>query len=348
MFDCGEGTVRQLLRSNVRLSDLKAVFITHLHGDHFYGIPGLGMRMIGMEAIPIYAPEGLLSVFPSNNSLRGFSYKPIVTHQRPAGSGGGLRRGGPADGAVSYDAARGAFRLFEDEHIVVRAAPIKHSVHCLGFVIEEKPKRGHIDVERLRAMGVEPGPIYKTFKRDTTVTLPDGRLLSCNDIMAPTRGSRKVVILGDTCDPSGIAELAMDADVLVHEATCTDEERNIALMYHHSTAGMAGEFARAIRAKHLILTHFSPRNFRNNDLEEALAVRKLVEQASRTFGRDAVFPARVRIHAHALICSSTIPLTLDWPLAIVVGLLDLSRAAAGRGAPERGPEPARMTARWGA
>lgn len=113
--------------------------------------------------------------------------------------------------------------------------------------------------------GLDPGPIFKEITSNHTVVLPNGSIIKSAEYMTPPRKGRKIVILGDTCDPRGIAELAMDADVLVHEATCADNERTVALEHFHSTAGMAGAFAKSIRAKNLILTHFSPRNFHSNE-----------------------------------------------------------------------------------
>lgn len=113
-------------------------------------------------------------------------------------------------------------------------------------------------------------------------------------VIGPARKPRKIVILGDTCDPSSIAEQAMDADVLVHEATCSNEDLAVALSKGHSTAGMAGEFARSIRAKHLILNHFSPRGAQVTEYEESKSIRILTQQAREAFESDFVYAARVR------------------------------------------------------
>lgn len=136
-------------------------------------------------------------------------------------------------------------------------------------------------VDKLRQdHGLEPGPLYKELTQSPIVTLSNGKKVGCRlafraaliylqirsaDYMTAPRPGRKIVILGDTCDATGIAELAMDADVVVHESTCSESERSAALQHYHSTASMAGSFAKAIRAKHLILTHFSPRNFHSNE-----------------------------------------------------------------------------------
>jgi ribonuclease BN (tRNA processing enzyme) len=108
---------------------------------------------------------------------------------------------------------------------------------------------------------IKPGPIFKRLIDGESIVSPDGRVITPQMVILPSRPSRKIVILGDTFDPAAIAPHAMDADVLVHEATCTNEDLSIAISKAHSTAGMAGAFAKRIRAKNLILNHFSPRGF---------------------------------------------------------------------------------------
>lgn len=176
---------------------------------------------------------------------------------------------GSETGSIYWNQRDQSYFCFEHPLFTVRAAPIKHSVFCLGYVIQEKDRRGNILAEKLyRDFGIKPGPIFKEIVANAKISLPDGQTIKSSEYMTPTKPGRKIVILGDTCDPKGIAHLAMDADVLVHEATCSDNERNVAIEKGHSTAGMAGEFAKSIRAKNLILTHFSPRNFHTNECKQ--------------------------------------------------------------------------------
>jgi ribonuclease BN (tRNA processing enzyme) len=141
---------------------------------------------------------------------------------------------------------------------------------------------------------IPPGPIYRQLISGKSVKAPDGRVVEPGMVIGKARRPRKIVILGDTYDPSDIAEHAMDADVLIHEATCCDEDLQVALSKGHSTAGMAGEFARKIRAKHLILNHFSPRGFRPNEYEESKSIRVILQQARDKFQSDFVYAARVQ------------------------------------------------------
>lgn len=140
---------------------------------------------------------------------------------------------------------------------------------------------------------VPPGPIYRKLLEGRSIQSPDGRLITPDMVVGKPRRPRKIVILGDTYDPSALIHHAMDADVLVHEATCSDEDLQVALSKGHSTAGMAGDFAKRIRAKHLILNHFSPRGFRPNEYEESKNIRVILQQARDKFESDFVYAARV-------------------------------------------------------
>jgi len=141
---------------------------------------------------------------------------------------------------------------------------------------------------------VPPGPIYKELIEGRSIQSPDGRIIKSEMVIGKPRRPRKIVILGDTYDPSAIIDHAMNADVLVHEATCSDEDLQVALSKGHSTAGMAGDFAKRIRAKHLILNHFSPRGFRPNEYEESKNIRVILQQARDKFQSDFVYAARVK------------------------------------------------------
>jgi ribonuclease BN (tRNA processing enzyme) len=188
----------------------------------------------------------------------------------------------------------GSFRLLENDYFSVLAVPIKHTVFCAGYVIVEKEQRGHIDAVRLtNDFHIPPGPIYRQLLEGKAVHSPDGREVRPEMVIGPARPSRKIVVLGDTCDPSAIGPFAEGADVLVHEATCADADRAVALSKGHSTAGMAGAFARQIGAKRLILNHFSPRGFQANEYEEAKSIRQLVLQARTAFGSEFVYAAKV-------------------------------------------------------
>lgn len=289
LFDCGEGTTRQLLRAKgCRLRNLEAVFITHLHGDHFYGLPGLAMRLMesrkDVEPTKIFAPRGLIRIL---GGMVPLSRRRVELYEIDQ-----------------------AGQIFSNSTLSVKAYPIEHTTQCYGFVIEEKmasENKRRLDRERIeKEYGLAPGPLYRQLAEGQSVTLPNGRVIEPDTVTLanlPTRPPRKVVILGDTCDPRGIAEAAYGADVLVHEATCTNAEKAVALAKKHSTPGMAGDFARRIAARNLILTHFSPRDSLENAMSnitghgsvaewerERMQVMKM--QAIETFKCPNVFTAQ--------------------------------------------------------
>ena len=195
---------------------------------------------------------------------------------------------------VLFDKSSGSYLLTRNDLFSVSAVPIKHTVFCLGYIIQEHQQRGHIDANLLmNEFKIPPGPIYRELIDGRCITAPDGRVVTPEMVIGTPRRPRKIVILGDTYDPSDIVEHAMDADVLIHEATCSNEDVQIALNKGHSTAGMAGEFAKRIRAKHLILNHFSPRGFKPNEYEESKSIRVILQQAREKFQSDFVCAARV-------------------------------------------------------
>ncbi|TDF99572.1 ribonuclease Z [Paenibacillus piri] len=242
MFDCGEGTQHQVLKSPVRIGKLEKLFITHLHGDHLYGIPGLLTSRSyqgGDTPFTVYGPKGTNQFIRTALELSQahLSYE-LLIHEMES-----------VEETV----------LFEDEQFTVSAAPLVHRVESYGYRIVEKPQKGRLHAEKLKTLGISSGPIFGRLKQGIDVTLESGTLLKAADFIGPSYPGRVVVILGDTQPCEYSVKLARGADVLVHEATFAELKKHLAVEYDHSTAMDAARAAREAGAKALILTHISSR-----------------------------------------------------------------------------------------
>jgi ribonuclease Z len=241
LFDCGEGTQHQILRApGVRLSQLEHLWVTHLHGDHVFGLPGLlASRSLVKGAdtpVVLHGPEGLEPYLRTALS---------ITHT-------GVRY------PWSVESVREGV-LYEDSKSQVTCRRLVHGVTSYGYAVQEHSRPGEFDAAQAQALGIPFGPLYGRLKNGETITLPDGRTFDGNTLVGPPRPGRKVVICGDTGATPVVAELARDADVLVHEATFLSEDAERAAQIGHSTAAGAAAAAREAGVQTLILTHFSPR-----------------------------------------------------------------------------------------
>ncbi|MDO3412835.1 ribonuclease Z [Saccharibacillus sp. CPCC 101409] len=256
LFDCGEATQHQILHSPIKLSRLEKIFITHMHGDHVFGLPGLLSSRASQEAsapLTIYGPPGLrrfLEVTLQTTQSRIDFELEIVEHT------GGL--------------------LFEDAQIKVESEALEHRIESYGYRITEKDRPGSLNMELLREWGVRPGPEYGKLKSGMSITV-EGRTITPDQVLGPPKRGRIVTILGDTRPTAGIRPLAAGADLLVHEATFTEEFADLAHKYYHSTAVQAASEARDAGVGELILTHFSSRY---KDLEQ---LEPLLEEARSVF-----------------------------------------------------------------
>ncbi|CAD5921306.1 Ribonuclease Z [Planktothrix tepida] len=246
LFDCGEGTQHQFLRSDLKVSQISRIFITHLHGDHIFGLTGL-LASCGLagnaKRIDIYGPAGLSDYLQAcvRYSQTHFSY-PVKVHTIQPGM------------------------IFEDEEYQVVCGYLKHRVTAFGYRIIEKDKPGRFDVEKAKKLGIPPGPIYAQLKQGQTVTLADGRTIRGTELCGVPQIGRKFVYCTDTVFCEGAVELAQDADVLVHEATFSHQDAEMAFQRLHSTSTMAAQVALAAGAKQLMMTHFSPRYAPGNSI----------------------------------------------------------------------------------
>lgn len=247
LFDCGEGTQHQFLRSELKVSQLTRIFITHMHGDHIFGLMGL-LASCGLAAKPeridIYGPAELEDYLKAcrRYSQTHFSY-PIKVH------------------AVSPGI------LYEDNEYVVSCQLLKHRVPAFGYRVAEKDRPGHFNVEQAAALGIPSGPLYGRLKRGEVIVLPDGRRVNGADLCGPTQIGRKLVYCTDTIFCDSAVELAQQADVLIHEATFAHQDADLAYQRLHSTSTMAAQVALAAQVKQLIMTHFSPRYAPGNPIE---------------------------------------------------------------------------------
>ncbi|QDZ38864.1 ribonuclease Z [Euhalothece natronophila Z-M001] len=258
LFDCGEGTQHQLLRSDLKSSQIRRIFITHMHGDHIFGLMGLlaSTGLAGAKGqVDIYGPPELKDYL---NACVRYSHTHFASRVQVH----------PVQPGV----------VFENDQFTVTCNPLKHRIPAYGYAVTEKDRPGRFDVEKAKALGIPPGPIYGDLKKGETVTLEDGRQVSGKDLCEPDEPGRKFVYCTDTVFTENAVDLAADADVLIHEATFAHQDAEMAFERLHSTSTMAAQVALAAPVKQLIMTHFSPRYAPgnpirlNNLLEEAQAI----------------------------------------------------------------------------
>jgi ribonuclease Z len=240
LIDCGEGTQYRILESPLRLSNLERIFITHLHGDHLFGLVGmLASRslQIGSESpVTLYGPAGLEAYVRCSLDI-SHTYLGYPIHFVVVKPG----------------------TIHEEEAYRVECAPMQHGIEAYGYAMIEREKPGAFDVEQARALGIPSGPLYGRLKAGETVTLPDGRTIEGTQLSGLPIPGRKVVFCGDTTFTPNAITLARGADVLVHEATFLQADLAMAERANHSTSTMAAEVARQAGVRTLLLTHFSAR-----------------------------------------------------------------------------------------
>ncbi|MEP6690406.1 MAG: ribonuclease Z [Gemmatimonadaceae bacterium] len=243
MFDCGEGTQRQMMRYGTSFS-LGDIFFTHFHADHMLGVIGL-LRTLALqgrtEAMRLWGPKGGVRVLKRSAELGvdrvGFPLE--ITEVEPDAP---IQRNGYS--------------------IVPYLADHRGSL-ALGYALVEEERRGRFNPDLARELGIPEGPKWGQIHRGEAVTLDDGRVIQPETLVGPRRSGRRVVITGDTRPSDATVDAARDADVLVHEATFADEEAERAKETGHSTAREAAEVAARAGARQLVLTHFSARYSRD-------------------------------------------------------------------------------------
>jgi ribonuclease Z len=241
LVDCGEGTQHRILHTSLSLRSLRAVFVTHIHGDHCYGLPGL-LASAGL----INRTEELLVAGPP--SVR--AYAQCIIETTSLGSPYPLR-------FVDVDAGTEIENL-PDVH--VRASELSHRVPSFAYTFEEKSVERKLDTGRLKRDRVPAGPLWGQLQRGEDAVLPDGRVARSASYLLPPRKARKIIIGGDNDKPALLAEAAQGADVLVHEATYTEAVlHKVGPEPQHSSAAMTAGFAEQAGIPNLVLTHFSPR-----------------------------------------------------------------------------------------
>ena len=256
LFDCGEGTQRQMMRYHVSFA-LSDVFFTHMHADHVIGIIGL-MRTMALqgrsEPLHLWGPRGASRVLRRAEQF-GFdrlSFEVAIQELDPQQ------------------------RVVRDGYSIVPYGVDHRGSASLGYALVEEQRKGRFNPDVARQLGIPEGPLWGQVHRGQSVTLPDGRIVEPSVLVGPQRPGRKIVITGDTRPCSGTSEIAREADLLIHEATFGDEEADRAAETGHSTAREAATIARQADVRRLALTHFSARYSRD--------ASELEREAKQVFG----------------------------------------------------------------
>lgn len=241
LVDCGEATQHRILASSLKPNDIDLLLLTHLHGDHCYGLFGLVSSLAvhgrGTKPFTIVGPRGckrlLETVFKLSYAHMPF---PLIFHEID-------------DEGMDLDF----------EGWLIQARPLTHRTPCFGYYFVEPDGPGRLDAARCAALGIPSGPDRGRLVRGQSITLASGAIINPAQVVGPPRPGRRIVVLGDTSDSSSLHDVAHGCDVLVHEATFTADLKDKAIQWGHSTTAMAGDCAAAMAARHLILTHFSSR-----------------------------------------------------------------------------------------
>ena len=242
LFDCGEGTQLQLMRSGVKRSRIHSIFIGHLHGDHLYGIAGLlsTLHLDGRETpLNVFGPEGirtfLHAAFRTTEDKFGFK---LTVQEFPRGYRG---------------------RVLDEEEFYVDALPLDHSIFCLGWRFQEKDKPGIFNLERAQELGIPRGPLYGRLQHGESITLPDGKIITPDMVLGPPRQGQSVAYCLDTQFSERSIQLADKCTTLIHETTFGPDTVDMARERKHSTMEDAARVAKEAGAANLIATHFSSR-----------------------------------------------------------------------------------------
>ncbi len=261
LFECGEGNQRQMMRYGVSFA-LSEIFFTHFHADHFLGVIGL-IRTLGLQGRPepllLYGPKGAKKVLSTALQL-GVERVPFPVEITEVKAGDTIGDGGRGkrDG---YD---------------IYAFPTEHGGGpSLGYVIKEQVRRGRFDVEKAKAAGIPEGPLWGKLSKGEAIELADGTRMTADGFVGPARPGRMIAFTGDTRPCASTVDAAQGADLLIHEATFGEEERDRARDTGHSTAKEAAQVALASKAKRLVLSHVSARY--------SISADELVKEAREVF-----------------------------------------------------------------
>jgi len=247
LFDCGEGTQRQFQKSKLSHMQISKIFISHFHGDHFLGLPGLIQTMQLNDrdnTLEIYGPCGIKELVDQLLSLGYFK---------------------PGYKITSHEVVDGDVLDFND--YVIKVLRIKHGVPGVAYSLEEKMRPGKFDKPKALGLGIPEGPFFSKLQKGKTITLKDGRKITPNMVLGSPRQGRKIVFSGDTEPLDTMIKFSKNADVLIHEATFDSNLEDIAGQYGHTTAHQAAEIAKKANVGELFLTHVSPRYLDKRVLE---------------------------------------------------------------------------------
>ncbi len=267
LFECGEGTQRQMMRFGVSFA-LSEIFFTHFHADHFLGVIGL-IRTLGLqvreEPMCLYGPKGAKKVLAQAIQL-GVERVPFEV---------GIREVKPGDVIGQRETGNVKRDGYE-----IRVFATEHGGGSVGYALREHERRGRFDVEKARAAGIPEGPLWGKLTKGEAVTLSNGPTFQPSDFVGPNRPGRLVVFTGDTRPCASVVDAAQGADLLIHEATFGEEEKERAKETGHSTAREAAQIALAAKARRLVLSHVSARY--------SISAEELVKEAREVFKETAV------------------------------------------------------------
>ncbi len=255
MFDCGENVQHQMIATKVSFHRRMKIFISHLHGDHVLGLPGLLQTMALMgrkEPLQVYGPAGLKKFIDCIRETLNFSLTyPVEIHEIYS------------EGIIC-----------DQEQYQVRVVRSNHTVEGYCFAFIEKPRPGRFYPNKALAHGITAGELWSKLQRGQEITAPNGAVVKSNDVMGPMRQGRKIIYTGDTKPFGTFGEFACNADLVIHDATFDDALKEKADTDGHSTASQAAEQAKTAQAKCLVLSHISARYSDGNIL---------LEQAKKVF-----------------------------------------------------------------
>lgn len=259
LFDCGEGTQRQMMRARTGMMRLNYIFLTHLHADHILGIPGLLETMAFQGRV-----EPIAVVGPANTGHLVESFKTVCYFSRKFDVK-----------AIELEPGD----VLKMDGYQVKAIESHHSVPSLGYVLEEEPRLGRFNRDAAVTLGIPPGPLFGKLQHGQTVDV-DGKTIQPHQVMGPARPGRKIVYTGDTRPCRSVEAASIGADLLIHDCALANDMADWARETKHSTAGEAAEVARRADVKLLVLTHISSRYSEDTS--------RLLDEARSVFERTVV------------------------------------------------------------